>query len=162
MYDFDASKNVLEINDRLVGDTLEFYYRMPTNAERTQWDNLVTVRKGSKVVIKKDYQLLQAKFGAKLLTGFKKGILAKAGKAIASDPNDPDYYKDWLTLIYNARPDWLAHAARTIMSPLEQPDAGVEFEDADEGVLEDLGDPDFAFDDGHGHQETPPDPLPGQ
>jgi hypothetical protein len=146
MYDLDASKNVLEIHDRLVGAVLEFYYTLPTNPQRTEWDNLVTVRKGSRVVIKKDYQLLQARFGARLLTGFKKGVLAKGGKLIASDPDDPDYYKDWKNLVYSVRPDWLAYAARVIMSPVEQPDTGIEYEDAESGdVIEDLDNPEFGF-----------------
>jgi hypothetical protein len=168
-YELNASRNVLEIQDRLAGCVLEFYYRMPTNAMRTQWDNLITVRKGSRVIVKKDHQILQARFGAKLLTGFKKGIFSVDGAVIASDPDDPAYYKDWKNLIFRVRLDLLAYAARTIMASAVPLDAGIEYEeDDDAGLIEDLDDPNFDFDEGADDQaaasapEATTDPLSGQ
>jgi len=52
------------------------------------------------------------KFGAKLLVGFSKGTFGLNGKAIASDPQDPDYYPDWKELLVKEAPDIVADVAR--------------------------------------------------
>lgn len=137
MYELNATRNVLTLMDKLSGGELEFYHRLPTNDERVAYDNAMTKRKGAKVVVSRDYQITQAKYGARLLTGFKKGDFAVDGKAISSDQADPDFYPQWKNLLFRKRPDLLAHVARTIMSSVAQAELGIDFEDPDQ-VIEDL------------------------
>jgi len=145
-YDLSADRNVLTIFDKLSGDEMDFFYRMPTNEERVKYDSAMTKRKGTKIVVNKKWPLLQAGFGAAIMTGFEKGAFAVNGKVIASDATDPDYYKGWKNLIYQKRSDLLGHLARVVFSAAAQADASIELDD-DADVLEDLDNPDFAFED---------------
>jgi len=170
VFELNADRNVLVLFDKLSGEEMEFYYRMPTNDERVKYDSAMTKRKGTKIVVNKEWPLLQAKFGAALLTGFKKGCFAVDGKAISSDQTDADYLKGWKTLLFQKRPDLLGHVARTVFSAAAQADASIELEDLD-AELEDLENPDFAFEDADAETASPGDatatepvasPLSGQ
>jgi len=144
-YDLSPDRNVMEIHCKLAGKTFEFYYRMPETTERMAYDNAMTKRKGAQIKIAKDWQIIQAKMGRALLTGFRKGDFAISGKEISSDQSDPAYYADWQNLLYQKRPDLLAHLARAIFSATSEP-ADVDLDDEEDGTIEDLLDPDkFLF-----------------
>lgn len=93
MRDLTAAKNVIEINDGASGDVHEIYYRMPTNEERAAYQNSVFAVKGRKVKARIFENRL--KFGARVITGFRKGTLGIDGKPFACEENDPDYRADW-------------------------------------------------------------------
>ena len=142
-YDLSPDRNVMEIHCKLAGKTFELYYRMPTNAERMAYDNAMTKRKGAQIKIAKDWQIIQAKVGRALVTGFRRGDFAVSGKVIASEQSDPDYYADWKNLLFQKRPDLLTHLCRAIFSATSEP-ADVDLDDDDDvvGTIEDLLDPD--------------------
>lgn len=144
-YDLQADRNVMEIKCKLSGQTFELHFRMPTNSERVSYENAVTKRTGSKIQIAKDWQFTQAKMGARLCTGFRKGDFALAGELISSDKTDPDYCPDWRNLLFKVRPDLFAHLSSTIFTAVTQRDSDKE---DDDNVIEDLLDPEaFSFED---------------
>ncbi|MHC1726497.1 MAG: hypothetical protein AB9866_10885 [Syntrophobacteraceae bacterium] len=101
MRDLAAQRNVIEINDGASGDVHEVYYRMPTNEERAAYQNGAFAVKGRKLQARIFENRI--KFGARVITGFKKGTLGIDGKAFSSEANDPDYREDWKTqLVENA------------------------------------------------------------
>jgi len=154
-YDLDADRNVMEVSDKLSGQTFELYYRMPTNAERVAYDSAVTKRKGSQIKLAKDWMITQAKVGLRLCVGFKKGNFAKAGQLISSETGDADYFPEWKQLLFKVRPDILAHLTRTIFAALNDQET-VDIDDEDAGTIEDLLDPDkFDFDDGDAAAASP-------
>lgn len=141
-YELQADRNVMEIKCKLSGQTFEMDYRMPTNSERVAYDNAMTKRKGAQIKIAKDWMFTQAKVGARLCTGFKKGNFTVSGQIISSDPSDPDYCADWKNLIFKVRPDLFSHLCRTIFSALND-QAEVDMDDEeDNGTIENLLDGD--------------------
>lgn len=145
-YELTPERNVMEITCKLSGKTFELYYRMPENAERLAYDNAISKRKGAQIKIAKDWMLTQAKMGSRLCIGFRKGDFSMAGKIIATESTDPDYYADWKNLLYRVRPDLLAHLARTIFGAISEKQPDELDDEDDEGVIEKLDDPDFGFD----------------
>ncbi len=103
MRDFSAEKNVIEIQDGISGDVHEVSFRTPTNEERAAFQAGLFKRKGSKLV--GSIFESRMKYGARIITGFRKGTLGMDGRPFASEPGDPDYREDWLALIVEHAPD---------------------------------------------------------
>lgn len=87
-----------------------FYYRRPSNPEIGSYQSSLFVRKGNKIIPKAAET--RTKFGARILTGFKKGTLGANGKLISSDPNDPDFRADWKEMLVEFVPDIVAAVGR--------------------------------------------------
>ena len=117
MRDLMADKNIIEIKDDVAGVIHEFYYRMPTTKERVQYRAGLFERKGNKIINRVFEQ--QVKFGAKVVTGFRKGSLAIQGKPISSDQSDPDYREDWKELLMKGCPELLAVVGKTAFEGAE-------------------------------------------
>lgn len=80
--------------DRISGDELTIYYRLPTSQERTDYTNAMVTRTGNKV----ENTLGQARktYGLLIMTGFKDGCFDKGkGKPLSSDPESPYYDPAW-------------------------------------------------------------------
>lgn len=112
MRELNPTRNILSINDELAGCTHEFYYRMPTTAERIQYQAGLYQRKGNKVINKAYAQ--QIKFGQKMITGIKAGTLSYDGVALSSEAGTPGYREDWKTILETCAPELLALLARAI------------------------------------------------
>jgi hypothetical protein len=150
-YDLEATQNVMEIKCKLSDQTFEMGYRMPTTSERVAYENAVTQRKGGKIQIAKDWQIVQAKMGARLCTSIRKGDWAVGGKIISSDKSDPDFYPEWRNKVFKVRPDVFAHMAATIFTALGKQGDEPDTADDDDRSIEDLLDPNaFSFDDNLG------------
>lgn len=106
MRDFAAERNTLEIHDGMSGDVHEIHYRMPTNEERAAYQNGAFERRGQKIRSRIFENRL--KFGARIITGFRKGTLGIDGNAFSSDPDDPDFRQDWKDLLVRYAGDVVA------------------------------------------------------
>ncbi len=127
--------NTLEIKDNLSGRTLEFYYRLPTQAERDAYTKATVKHRGNKVLSKANTFREQAALGRAVLLGFRKGDLAnQAGQVISSDKTDPDYESGWKALLDKHRPDILATIGRLVIKSTSSMDEENNFE-----VVEDFG-----------------------
>lgn len=123
MRELQAGQNVIEIKDELAGVIHEFYYRLPTNKERVQYQAGLVRREGNKVINCALRQQLE--FGAKILTGFKKGSISVGGQAIASDPDDPGYCESWKDVLCKGAPDLVQTVGRVVfdgIAPIRLPD----------------------------------------
>ncbi|WP_027185651.1 hypothetical protein [Desulfovibrio inopinatus] len=138
--DLDADRNVLEIEDKGTGAVHEFYYAMPTNAQRMAYQSDTVKHSGGKIKLAKNAWPLQVSHGATLCTGFKRGTLRVGGVCIASDPMEDGYREDWKTLVKKGFPEAFALIAQTAFNAASSKrDEGVEyFEVAD---MPDLGEP---------------------
>lgn len=131
-----TGQNTLEIKDNVSGTTLEFGYRLPTQAERTAYTKATIQHKGNKVLSKANTFQEQAALGRTVLLGFRKGDLAnEAGKLISSDKSDPDYDPTWKDMLAKYRPDILAAVGRLVIKSTSTPEEDNNFE-----VVEDFGD----------------------
>lgn len=148
-YDLMPDRNVMDIYCGLAKKTFHLEFRMPETNERLAYDNAMTKRQGAKIKIAKDWQVVQAKMGARLCTGFELGDFSMAGKPISPVQGDPNYYADWKNLLLKKRPDLLAALARKIFGAVSEQPADVDLDDDDDaGTVEDLFDPEkFVFDD---------------
>lgn len=109
MRDLGVSEYKVEVFDSMTGDTHVIRYRAPSNDDIVAYQVALTsgARPGRHLDRKKFAQKLystQLNFGSKIITGFEKGSFALGGKPISSDPNDPDYYPDWLPLLIEKAP----------------------------------------------------------
>ncbi|MHC1727955.1 MAG: hypothetical protein AB9866_18460 [Syntrophobacteraceae bacterium] len=106
MRDFAAERNTLEIHDGTSGDVHEIHYRMPSNEERAAYQNGAFERRGQKIRSRIFENRL--KFGARIITGFRKGTLGIDGKAFSADSDDPDFRQDWKDLLMRHAGDVVA------------------------------------------------------
>lgn len=111
MRDLTATRNTMTVRD-FFGDEHEIYFRNPTTTERMQYRAGMWERQDDKIVNKTATQRM--KYGAAIITGFKKGSLGADGKPIASDQADPDYREDWLDLLTVAAPDVIDLVAQQV------------------------------------------------
>lgn len=112
MRDLAAEKNVVEINDGATGDVHEIFYRMPTNEERAAYQNGAFALRGRKLQARIFENRI--KFGARVITGFKKGTLGIDGKPFASDANDPEFREDWKDLLVKNAGDIVTSVAALV------------------------------------------------
>jgi len=103
MRDLSAQKNIVEIQDGISGDVHEMHYRPPTTEEIAAYQNGLFERRGRKLRSRITENRL--KYGARILTGFKKGTFGCDGRPFASDPADPDYREDWKEQLVKNAPD---------------------------------------------------------
>lgn len=90
--------NTLRITDNISGSEIELYYRLPTTAEHTAYQNECIQRRGKKVRTR--YPETRLKYGKKILTGFRAGdFVIEDGqggtRAIASEEGHADYFEGW-------------------------------------------------------------------
>ncbi|MEN6477856.1 MAG: hypothetical protein ABFC75_07710 [Rectinema sp.] len=109
MRDLAAEKFVAEITDGRSGDTHELYYRQPSNEEIAAYQARLVTRRGNKLTM--NIHETRLKYGAKILTGFKKGTIGLNGRAISSEEIDPDYYADWKKVLVEKAPDLVCAVA---------------------------------------------------
>lgn len=95
MRDLTAKRNVIDYDDPISGLTHTIFYRLPTNDERVAYSSDFVLREGDEVKVREDVFAVRLKHGSKLILGFQKGTLGVDGKAIASDPDDEDFCKEW-------------------------------------------------------------------
>ncbi len=112
MRDFTVERNVLEIQDGISGDVHEIYYRMPTNEERATYQNGAFERRGRKLRARIFENRM--KFGARIITGFRKGSLGAGGKPFSCEPDDPDFRQDWKDLMIEHAGDIVASVATCV------------------------------------------------
>ena len=108
----NSEKNELVIYDSISQADITFYYRMPTNTERIQFDADSFTGKGKKVKPQSAYA--QMKYGARILTGIKDGDFSKDGKNISSEKDSPDFVENWKELVQAAAGDLVQLLGRTI------------------------------------------------
>lgn len=110
MRELNPSRNVLSVTDEVAGCTHELYYRMPTTAERMQYQAGLFQRRDNKIISKAYAQ--QIKFGAKVLTGFKPGTLGYDGVPLSSDAGSEGYREEWKTILETCAPELLVFVGR--------------------------------------------------
>lgn len=106
----DLGSNTYKRRLRGFGDEHYLLIRRPTCEEHAAYGASLIQRRGGNILMRAIQTRI--KFGAKLLVGFSKGTFGLNGKAIASDPQDPDYYPDWKELLVKEAPDIVADVAR--------------------------------------------------
>ena len=136
----DADYNVVKVRDGISGDEHEFYFRTPTIAEREAYKKSAIKRKGKKIIVE-DMVKHRVKFASKILTGFKKGTLATREGLFASDPQDPDYRKDWKSLIADMAPELLEAVALVAFEGTTALDEGIELEGIESADDDEAGPP---------------------
>jgi len=110
------------------GEEVGVYYREPTTKEMHQYHAEAIQRKRNKVTFR--YSEAQYKFGLIIMTGIREGDFGAPGDdgkvvAISSDPNKPNYRKDWLELMQR-------HAGAVIIALGAHVFGGTEALDGDE------------------------------
>ncbi|UJX43035.1 hypothetical protein K9F62_10300 [Desulfovibrio sp. JY] len=140
-------RNVVEVYDTLSDTEMEFYCDIPTDAQRLAWSNAAE-RKGRKIVITAKTFKKQTMLAAEITNGFRKGDHTVHGSVISSDESDPAYYKDWKPMMIKQMPDILRAVGQKMFASVASKKN--EEQDGIDVVIEDLGDPDFAFDDSEG------------
>ena len=146
---------ILEKSDRnelkfdYEGGSVVLYYSDPTTKQRIAYSNSVTRRKGRKII--NDLAATRLAGGKAICTGIREGDLAvpadneKGYSLISSDPQSPDYRKDWKELLVKHQADFLmllgAHAFEntSVAGDMEFGDSGLELLDGDEEDGTDLG-----------------------
>jgi hypothetical protein len=91
------TNNSVLIRDNLSETDVRLFYRIPTTAERVSYSNESFRRKGGKIINQAVETRL--KYGLKIVTGIRDGDFERSVDnrwlPISSDPNHPDYAKDW-------------------------------------------------------------------
>jgi len=106
MEELGSTRNIARIYSPVSGETKEFYYRIPTTEELTEYSSNLFKRKGRKMQNKAiETRIRMAK---KILTGFHDGDFGINKKPISSDPDSPDYYPQWLRLLEEGNPGLLS------------------------------------------------------
>jgi hypothetical protein len=139
--------NILEFQH--AGGSVALYYSDPTTKQRIAYSNRIVKRKGNK--IKNELAATRLAGGNAICTGMREGDFAipaanEAGfKLISSNPESPDYRKDWKKLLHEYQGDYLmllgAHVfeGASIEGDVvqgEEMDSLDEDEDDDEGEAE--------------------------
>lgn len=123
--------NILWVQDIVSGDKLGVKYRMPEPEELISYRNGGTKRKGKKIV--SCIGETRLRYGEKILTGIVDGSFEKKkdGKwvPLSSDPDSPDYDKDWKKHVVEMAPDIIETLAVTIFDGSNQVDDSDDDED---------------------------------
>lgn len=106
----DLSTDIYEARVKDGNELHILYYRRPTSTEHAAYAASAAQRRGGKIINRMIETRL--KFGARVLTGFQKGTFGFQGQAIASEPEDQDFYPDWKNLLVKAVPDIVAAIGR--------------------------------------------------
>ena len=94
----------LTFDDRISGDKITVYYRMPTSQERVKYANGYITRQGNKIV--STLGELRMKAGAAVLVGFRTGAFSVPGKGlISSNPVEPNFDPEWKNTVIKHAPD---------------------------------------------------------
>lgn len=126
MRDLKANdKNILHINDAISGTKLQVYYRIPTTQEMVAYQSKLVSRKGKKIVFNIFETRLE--FGLKVITGFSEDAFGYDGKAISSDPINPNYRQDWKELLKQTSADIISLVAANVFEGA-QIDGGLEMD----------------------------------
>jgi len=108
--------NHLRLFDKISGDYVNLYYRMPTEKERSRFTNFAVKRQRNQVIT--DFPAARLKFGGEILQGIGEGdfeahasehsgvlngrITLSEGQEyvpISSDPKSEFYIEEWKNLI---------------------------------------------------------------
>jgi hypothetical protein len=96
----------LTFDDRISGDKITLYYRLPTTQERVKYTNGYVTRKAGKIVA--TIGELRMKAGAAVLLGFKTGAFTIPGKGlISSKPGEPNYDAGWKAAVRQFASDFI-------------------------------------------------------
>lgn len=96
----------LTFDDRISGDKITLYYRLPTTQERVRYTNGYVTRKAGRIV--STLGDLRMKAGSVILIGFKTGAFTVPGKGlISSKPGDPTYDAGWKAAIRTFASDFI-------------------------------------------------------
>ncbi len=98
----------MTFNDKISGDQITLFYRMPTSEEQIEYDNSLVERKRNKIVSKTGE--IRQRYGRKILTGIGEGSFGVPGKngklvPLSSDPEQKGYKEDWKKLVEKHAPD---------------------------------------------------------
>ncbi|MFA4871375.1 MAG: hypothetical protein WC623_24465 [Pedobacter sp.] len=120
-----SDKNKIGIFDARSGTDIELYYRTPTTSEEVEYQHLLVKRQGRKVIINPFEARLE--MGLRILTGFSEGSFGIDGKAISSEPENPNYKENWKDLLKETASDIITTFAFTIFEGARI-DTGTDFE----------------------------------
>ncbi|MBN1830293.1 MAG: hypothetical protein JW884_14265 [Deltaproteobacteria bacterium] len=98
----------MTFSDKISGDTITLFFRMPTPEEQITYDNSLVERKKDKIISRTGE--IRQKYGCEILTGIGGGSFTVDGDdgkpvSLSSDPNAPGYRDDWKTLVRTLAPD---------------------------------------------------------
>jgi hypothetical protein len=130
-----TDKNKLVIVDNMSGDKIALFYRMPTTQERINYKASLVKIKGNKIS-KTQATITRMAYGEKIITGFQESKENEAGtleggftcidpadgkeKPFASDPESPNYRKDWMELIKSTSSDIFDYLAYHVFESIAQ------------------------------------------
>jgi hypothetical protein len=128
-----TDKNILKIHDGRSDTDIELYYRNPTTQEEVAYQSKLFRRQGKKLLINAYETRLE--MGLKILTGFREGAFGISGKPISSDPQSPEYRKDWKELLKENASDIITALAFQIFESARV-DTGMDIDFGTNGIEE--------------------------
>jgi hypothetical protein len=119
----------LTFDDRVSGDKITLFHRLPTTQERVKYTNGFVTRQGNRMV--STLGELRMKAGSLVLLGFKTGGFSVPGKGlISSKAGEPNYDPNWKELVKQYAPDFIEmlaiHVFEAPMMRIEKPGAALE------------------------------------
>ena len=153
----DFTDNELTIRDAKTGGECTLFYRDIETEDLVEYRSISYKKQGGGKV-KINITKAQLHMALKIITGFKKGYFSLKGNAISSDIKDPEYYKEWKSLLKRKAPELLVVLALQVFEGNavkgNAADFVPEFEESEEDAL--LGDQEIAGD-GSGQSLTKTD-----
>ena len=89
--------------DRISGDDITLYHRMPSTKEVINYSNDLVKRKGQKLLSKAGDT--RQKYGAKILVGFKEGCFETEKGPLSCDQGSENYDENWKEHVIKYAPD---------------------------------------------------------
>jgi len=124
----DGIKNILRIKDRVSGDEIVLYYRLPTTEERVSYFTSIWNRE--KGQIKENIGAARIEGGKKILEGIGENSFSQRIdgeiKAISCDPESSNYQTEWKEWVLKFAPDIIETLAREIFETGVETESGQE------------------------------------
>lgn len=108
----DFTDNELTLRDAKSGGECTFLYRDLETDDIVEYRSRAYKKANGKVKV--NITQAQIIMALKVITGFKEGFFALKDKAISSDPESPEFYKEWKLLLKRKAPDLLVVFATAI------------------------------------------------
>ena len=125
----------MTFNDKISGDQITLFYRLPTPEEQIAYDNALVERKRNRIISKTGE--VRQKYGRKILAGIGERSFAVPGKngkptPLSSDPEQKGYHENWKALVEKYAPDVVSMLAFMVFEQSLERD---EPEDSEEDPL---------------------------
>lgn len=110
--DYSEKNEITFLVARSNNESCTLFYRDPTTEERVSYSANMIKKVNGEIIDNSIQNRLD--FAKKILTGFAENQFTLKGKAISSDPANPNYNEGWKTLIINLYADLLIKLSYTV------------------------------------------------